>query len=331
MGGGIHLVKLGSAIAFSINPLLILTLAKKRYKIDKTVPPNNSAISQRWDAFAQSVAFFVHNNTDIIVLTCFADLKEVSVYTVYNYVIANIRNVITTFVTGFGAAFGNMLAKGEDKLVELNLKLYELIIFGLTSVIYTTAGIMIVPFALIYTSGVEDVSYERPLFALLITVAGAFSCFRIPYQTIVEAAGHFKQTKNGAIFEAVLNICLSIIFVWKLGLIGVAIGTITATIFRSFQYAIYLSKNIVKRNIFIFIGHLVVNAVVALATYLITKFCFTFATPNFLWWAVKAVLVVLTSSIISLILHFIFYTKDMLALKNKVITMIKNKKTTKLN
>lgn len=325
LGGGIHLVKLGSAVAFSLNPIFIFCYVRKKYKIDKTVAPNNTAISQRWDAFAQSVAYFVHNNTDIIVLTCFSNVKVVSVYTVYNYVIVNLRNIIVTFINGFGAAFGNMLAKGEQKLIEINLRLYELIIFGLTSVIYTTAGIMIVPFALLYTSGVNDVSYDKPVFALIITIAGAFSCFRIPYQTITEATGHFKQTRNGAIAEAAINIILSIIFVLKYGLIGVAIGTLAATVFRSFQYAIYLSKHIVKRNIMIFILHIIINGIVAILTYIVTIFFIKFDMPNFLWWALKAFLVVIISSAISFILHFIFYKKDILLLKDKLLLLIKNK------
>lgn len=325
LGAGIHLVKLGSAFAYSINPLFVFAYAKHKYKIDKTVKPNNSALSQRWDAFAQSVAYFIHNNTDIMVLTFFTDTKTVSVYTVYNYVVLHVLDLINTFVTGFGAAFGNMLAKGQQKLIEKNLKIYELIIFGSTSVIYTTTGIMIVPFALLYTSGVNDISYDRPVFALIITIAGAFCCFRIPYQTIVEAAGHFKQTKNGAITEAALNIVISVALVIKFGLIGVAVGTLVATVFRSFQYAIYLSKHIVKRNILIFISHIIINAVVAVLTYLITESCFTFDTPDFLWWAIKSALVVITSAIISFILHFIFYREDVIALKDKVIDLLKNK------
>lgn len=324
-GAGIHLVKLGSALAFSINPLIIFAFAKRKYKIDKNVAPNNSAISQRWDAFAQSVAYFIHNNTDVIVLTLFTNTKEVSVYTVYNYVIFNIRSVIISFVNGFGAAFGNMIAKGEKKLIEINLKLYELIIFATTSVIYTTTGIMIVSFALIYTADVNDVSYNRPIFALIITIAGAFSCFRVPYQTIVEAAGHFKQTRTGAIIEALLNITISVVLVIKFGLIGVAIGTLVATVFRSFQYAIYLSRHIVKRNIMIFIFHIIINLAVALLTFIVSKYLFTFDTPNFAWWILKAFLVFITSSLISFILHFIFYRSDVITLKNKLINLAKTK------
>ena len=326
LGFGIHAVRLGSAIAFSINPLFIYYYAGEKYRIDKSVAADNSTIKQRWDAFAQSVAYFIHNNTDIIVLTIFSTLKEVSVYTVYNYVIVNIRNVLSTFVNGFGAAFGNMIAQNETEAVKKNLGIYELIINCLVSIIYTVAGIMIIPFVSVYTQGVTDVEYERPLFAFLITLAGAFSCFRIPYQSIVEAAGHFKQTKNGAILEATLNIVISIVFVHNYGLIGVAIGTLIATVFRSIQYALYLSKNIVKRSPFIFFGHLVVCAAVCLITNIVSGCFYVFEVDNYFSWIVKAILVTLTSTFFTFILHFIFYRNDIKNLAFKFKGILNRKK-----
>ncbi len=325
VGGSIHTVKLGSAIVFSLNPIAINRYVKKAYCLNKKVSPNNQAIRQRWDAFWQSVAFFVHNNTDIIVLTCFANIKEVSVYTVYNYVIANIRNIIVTFVTGFGAAFGDMLAKKEEGLIRKNLQVYELVIFDLTAIIYTTAGIMIVPFALIYTSGVTDVNYARPVFAIFITIAGAFSCFRIPYQTIVEAAGHFKQTKNGAFVEAGLNIVISIAAVIKFGLVGVAMGTVVATIFRSIQYSTYLSKHIVKRSISVFWKHIMVNGTIAIIVAIISIRLFTFEITNFWLWAIKSVLVALSSALFVVISSLVFYREDFLYLFGKMKKMAMHK------
>lgn len=317
LGGSIHIVKMGSAVAFSLNPLLINIYTRKKYKINKKIQPNNSALKQRWDAFWQSVAFFVHNNTDTIVLTCFTNMKEVSVYTVYNYVILNIRNVLLTFVTGFGAAFGNMLAKGEYELAKKNLCIYELIIYNLSSVIYTTAGIMIVPFALVYTAGVNDVNYARPLFALILTIAGAFSCFRIPYQTITEAAGHFKQTKRGAFVEAGLNISISIIAVMKFGLVGVAMGTMIATIFRSVQYSIYLSKHIIKRSIWLFWKHIIINAAIAGITFTISNVFFLFEVSDFFMWTLKAVMVCAVSIILTAACSIIFYKEDTISLALK--------------
>ncbi|MGM9551697.1 MAG: sugar isomerase [Clostridia bacterium] len=321
-GASIHVVKLGSAFVFSLNPLILNLVCHKKYNLNKNAKPNNTALKQRWDAFAQSLAFFIHTNSSVIVLTCFTNTKEVSVYSVYNYVIANIRNVMSTFVNGFGAAFGNMMAKDEKSLIRENLKIYELIVFFLSSVIYTTAGLLIVPFALIYTDGVTDVEYARWSFAIMITIAGAFSCFRIPYQIIVEAAGHFKQTRNGAIVEAGLNITISIVCVFKFGLVGVAIGSLVATVFRSFQYAIYLSRNVVKRSVGIFVGHLLINAIVAILTALITHFCFTFVIDGWLQWFAKAILVCLVATVISFILHFLLYKQDMINLIKKLKALL---------
>jgi len=319
LGCGIHLVKLGSALAFSINPILRYLYVRKRYKVDKTVAPNFDKIKQRWDAFWQTFAFFVNSNCPIMILTFFADIKEVSVYTVYNYVIANIRNIVNTFITGFGAAFGNMLAKGEHDLAKKNLRVFELVIFNLVSIVYTTAGVMVLPFVSVYTNGITDVEYYRPIYAVIATVAGAFSCFRIPYQSIVEAAGHFKQTKIGAFVEAVLNIVISVICVIKFGLIGVAIGTLVATVIRSVEYAIYVSKHIIKRSQLIFFVHILVISGIAVLTAVISDAFFTFATPNYLYWAAKSILVVLISTALTAITDLAFF-------KNETFYMIKKVK-----
>lgn len=319
LGGGIHIVKLGSAIAFSLNPLLLNAYVRRKCIIDKRVQPNMRALSQRWDAMGQSIALFIHDNTDVILLTIFTNMKEVSVYSVYNFIIVNIRQVLMTFITGFGAAFGNMLARGERRLMEENLKIYELIVFGLTTVLYATMGTMILPFVIIYTHGVNDVEYVRPLFAILSTMAGAFGCFRIPYQSIVEAAGHFRQTRNGAFLEAGLNIAISILAVRRLGLAGVAVGTVAATIFRSIQYSWYLSRHVIPRSQWFFWRHILVSLCAGGMIFLLGQEVYNFATPNFLLWSVKSILVLLTAIVLVLVLYLIFFRRDLQNLTRKLI------------
>lgn len=161
LGGTIHLVKLGSSIVFVIMPIAVSLYTKKKYHIDKTVEAKGDLIKQRWDAVGHEVANFVNNNTGIMVLTVFAGLLEVSVYTVYSYVIVSMRKVVTNFITGFGAAFGNMYVKNEVELMHSNLALYELIVFSIASVLYSVTLVMITSFAGIYTHGVHDVNYIR--------------------------------------------------------------------------------------------------------------------------------------------------------------------------
>lgn len=252
-GGSIHMVKLVSTIVFVLNPIVLNLYVRRYYKIDRSVPANKTAISQRWDAFAQQVAAFVNNNTDVMVLTMFTNIKEVSVYTVYYMVAGGLCRIEQTLTNGIDAAFGNMMAKKEKQLLRDNFDLFEFITFASSTFVFTCGGILIVPFVSVYTKGINDVNYIRYLFGILMCINQFLFCIRLPYQMLVEAAGHFKQTRNGAVFEAILNIVLSIVLVVKFGIIGVTIGTFCALGFRTLQYAFYSSKNIVERSMLYFV------------------------------------------------------------------------------
>ncbi|MBR2857886.1 sugar isomerase, partial [bacterium] len=123
----IHIVKLGSAIAFCIHPIALNLYVRKKYNINNNVEPNNKAINQRWDAFWHQIAVFVNNNTDVMVLTVFTNMLEVSVYSVYALIVSGLKRFIIAFTQGVDAAFGNMIAKGEKKQLNENIAIIELI------------------------------------------------------------------------------------------------------------------------------------------------------------------------------------------------------------
>ena len=88
---------------------------------------------------------------------------------------------------------------------------------------------------------------------------------RYPVNELINAVGHFKQTKNMSLLEAGLNLIISIVLIKKLGLLGVAIGTLIAMLIRGIYMIYYFSTNILKRNIKIdlkFIGIIVVETLV---------------------------------------------------------------------
>lgn len=314
----IHVIKLGSSIAHLITPLSLYFYVRKKYKLVKGVKPNKDLIPQRWDATAHEVASFINNNTDVVLLTLFTNMSEISVYTVYHYVISNLKKIVTQVTVGFGAAFGDMYARNEIDLMHQNLGIFELIIYSFTSVLYSVALVMILPFVIIYTEGVTDIEYVRPYFALVTILASVFNCFRIPYRVIVINVGHYKQTKNGAIFEAVLNIAISIICSIRYGLIGVAIGTLCAMVFRTLQYAIYLSQNIMYRDIRYFIKHVCLTFAILVAVYLISKLYIPVVVSGWFSWAVYAAVTTIIAVILTVATDYLFYKDDLLNLINKL-------------
>ena len=153
--------------------------------------------------------------------------------------VSGCSKVVNMFSSSLEPAFGNMIAKNEKTTLRRRMLLCSALTNQVGVALFSTAAIIISPFVLIYTKGVTDVQYLRPAFGLIMLIAELFYCIRMPYQSAVYAAGHFRQTRNGAIMEAALNIVLSVILVSRYGLIGVAIGTLVAMTARTTQYIWY--------------------------------------------------------------------------------------------
>ena len=311
IGASIHIVKLGSAIVFVLYPVLISMYVKRKYDININVEPDNKVIAQRWDAFFHQVANFVMTNTDTLVLTIFTNMYEVSVYSVYNLIINGLRKLTQKLLNGFEASFGNIIAKNENDKLFSNFKLVEFMVFNLATLIFVCTGILIVPFVSLYTKGVNDISYERPLFAFLIVVAQYFNCIRQPYQLVVQAAGHYKQTKKGAIIEPIINIVLSVILSYKLGLVGVAIGTLAATLFRTVQYMFYSAYNILHISVFSSIVKVVVSVVEAFLITVVMSIFIPYEMSDYGQWIFYAVLSVGLSIVVILFFSFLFFRTEM--------------------
>ena len=314
----IHVVKLASSLANLITPVFLYFYVRKKYKIIDGVKPNKDLIPQRWDATAHEVASFINNNTDVVILSIFSSMTEVSVYSVYHYVVSNLKKIVTRVTVGFGAAFGDMYARDEIELMHQNLGIFELIIYSFTSVLYSVAFVMILPFVMIYTKGVTDTQYIRPLFSFVTIMASIFNCFRIPYRVIVINVGHYKQTRNGAIMEAVINIVVSVVGVICFGLIGIALGTLCAMVFRTLQYAIYLANNIMYRDIKYFIKHVVLTFVIIGTIYLISRMYMPLVIEGWFRWVVYAAITTIIAAVLTVGSDYLLYKEDLFNLIRKL-------------
>ena len=77
-------------------------------------------------------------------------------------------------------------------------------------------------------------------------------------------ANKFKELTKPAFIEAGINIVVSLVLVNKFGLIGVAIGTLCAMIYRMI-YQVYFTKKLIKeRNEIVFYKKLVIFIVFTL-------------------------------------------------------------------
>ncbi len=319
-GCGIITVELFIAFVCTLRPILLWLYVKKSFDLKKTAR-NKNALENKWTGMGQHLAFFLHNQTDVAVLTLLGNLLLVAVYSVYAMAINAIQNIVLSFSTGMEALFGDMYAKKEYELLNKTFNEYETLISCITTVLFSTTIVLLTPFVRIYTSGITDADYYQPLFGIVLAIASVLYCLRAPYHNMVIAAGHFKETRWASYGEAVINLLLSILLVMKFGLVGVAIGTVCATAFRLIFYVFYLSKNILNRSVGLWLKRTVVNAVVMI----IIIFLGNLATShmeidNYLYWALTGVITVGIAAAVTMIGNFCFYKNDTIRVLKHIIS-----------
>ena len=295
LGGGIHMVKLTSVSVFLLNPLVQRLYVKRHYKLSNKVAGGNTQHIQKRDGAIHHLSYFIHRNTDVVILSLFGSLYAVSVYCVYHTVINVLEQLLASISSGISGLVGRLIARKE--IAELNriVDRYEACNNVLATGVATVCAILILPFVSIYTGGITDVQYHQPVFAMLL-IAGSYAySIRHPFGCVVSAAGHYKETKSGAIGEVAINLVLSIALVKPLGLVGIALGTFAAMSFRTIHTVWYLSKHILHRPVWKFLLKLACNLLVSgiLMTWIPVWLDVTaFDIPGLLVSAVKVSLIV---------------------------------------
>jgi O-antigen/teichoic acid export membrane protein len=304
----IEMVKLFASIVVLLRPMLLKLYVDQHYKLNFHLELTEEPINQKWNGLAQHIAQYVMRHADTIVLTFFSTLENVSVYYVYHLVLNGLQQMIEVLLTGTSALLGSMYAKRDEEgeKLQTTFTVFEWIMHMFVTSLYTIAGIMIVPFVGLFTSGVSDASYSVPAFAAVIVFANGFYGIRLPYNAMILIAGHFKQTQRSYILQASMNVIISIVLVIPFGLLGVAIGTLVAMVYQTVYEAWYLRTHIMHRPFSIFVKHIFVDALTAVLAIMLTR-RITFVNQTWLAWGVMALKVSIITLTITIISNIVFY------------------------
>ena len=311
----IQIVKLTTSIIFLIRPVVMSIYVRKIYNVKFNCKYSEEPIKQKWNGIAQHLASVVLQNTDVLVLTFFSSLSSVSIYNVYSLVVLGVRNIVVSLTAGIQSKFGALIVKEDFQLINDFYGKIEWILHSVITILFTSTAILIVPFVLVYTEGINDANYNLPWFGILLTISHMFYCLRLPYSMIVLAAGHFKETQTSAIVEMLLNILISIVLVKNFSLIGVAIGTIVAMCYRTIYYVKYISRNILNRSVKYYIKHMMLDGMIFIISFYLCK-TFVLESLSYVSWIFLAIKVVLVVFIVFMFFNMIFYKNH---IKNMVL------------
>ncbi len=310
----IHVLKAVTAIVYLLQPISFNHFVRKYYNIDENVEPDKSLLKSRWDGFAINVAAFIHNSTDITILTIFTNLKIVSVYSIYALVSNGLKRVLQSISSAISPNIGHLYAKGDKEALNKKFNDVEFATLALTFFLFTVGGLLITPFVLLYTHNISDANYNQLLFGIILIHAEFIYCIREPYVNLAYSANRFKDIKKHAYIEAFLNIAISIVLVNMIGLVGVAIGTLVAMTYRTIYQVIYLKKHILHRKISIFVKKFVVFALATARSVFICVFFFPMQ-EGILLFLVNALLYANVTAFFYLIASALFFRKELRELK----------------
>ncbi len=319
LGVEIQFVKLMTATIYVARPLFLKYYFNRKYDIKYFDVDKNYKLDKKWDGLAQHIASVIHTNTDVVVITIFLNVLEVSVYSVYMLVVNGVKRIAEALTGGIEATFGDMISKNEKETLRNRFDQYEFLYLNILTILFSCTLILITPFVSVYTSKIADVNYVLPLFGFLIVLAEFVHSIRMPYNLLTLSAGHFKETRTGAWVEAVLNIVLSVILVFHYGLVGVAIGTLVAMIIRTIEFVIHASKYILERSIFIsmkkFMVLILETSVLLLLNYWLSPYIII---NSYLSWFLFAILVFFMSCLFVFPVSLLIF-KDQRSLIKKIL------------
>lgn len=307
----ILIVKLSYCFIHFARIFILNWYVRKRYQIQR-VTKKKYVLQQKWDCLAQHIAYFLHSKTDIFVLTIFTNMREIAVYSVYNYIAMSLVVLANSFIAGSEAVFGDMLAKQEKEKLMNFFNLVEFMIHVIVIVLFSTATVVIMSFIQIYTAGISDADYYRPRVAYLLLLAEGIYCLRQPYHQMIIAAGKFKSTRIVAFIEAGINIGISCILVQTYGMEGVVLATVIAMIYHTIYYIYYLSNNILKRSLFKFAKRWIVTIINVLVILIVCSFIpFDLKKiDNYFEWAAISVIAGCVSIFTTAIFSYILYREE---------------------
>lgn len=197
---------------------------------------------------------------------------------------------------------------------------YEYGYYIIITFVYGVSASMILPFVSVYTKKYTDIPYVDVKLAVLFMLIGFANNIRIPCLTMINAAGHFKETQWRAILEAVINITVSLLLIKPLGMYGLLIGTICSFAYRTTDIIYYSHKHILniscKKSVLRVLRVALVIAInVILYKLLVGKYIMNGWGEWIMYAVIASIIVLVTTGLI----YFITEKKQFLACMNLII------------
>ena len=307
LGFGVVAIQI-SAFLFNIIQMAVYLIYMGRHYpwIDMKVKPDFDAISQRNAVLVHQISGLIFSNTDVLLLTFFAGLKEVSVYSMYAMIYGMVKALAVVLYESYTYALGQSFNTDRQRFIRI-FDAYEVITIMITFSFYCICRYLMNPFLRLYTAGVNDIQYVDRYLPWLFAIFYLLHNGRTSSGTVINISQHFEDTKWRSILESFINVTVSVICVLRFGIYGVLIGTIAALLYRTNDMIIF-AAGILKRSCWITYKRWLINlAVFFSVSWGMDKV--TFSAENYIQLLISAVIISFTVVTVFIVINVVFDRK----------------------
>lgn len=301
--------------------------AKTHYNyLDYSVPPDYSSLKERWNVLYLQILGSIQSACPIILATVFLQIKEVSVYAVYNMVVSGIDGILSVFTSGLAASFGDVIARRQRGVLKHAYREFEQAYYLLITVVYGASLLLITPFISLYTKGVSDADYILPVLGAMCVLNGFLYNLKTPQGMLVVSAGMYRQTRWQSTAQGLIALICGFIGVQIFGLYGIIGGLMLSNIYRDIDLLFFVPKHITRLSHIRTIKH-IAAALVSIAPVFFIFVKYGFAASSFTDWVFKGFIITAVLSLWALAVNFAVDYKNMInvckRIKNIVLRKIK--------
>lgn len=320
----IVILRIIALLSILIRSIILHAYVKRNYKfIDYQTKPNTNALDKRWDALYLQILGAIHSGAPILILTLVTrDLKLVSVYSIYNLVTAGINGILGIFKSGLSSSFGDIIARGESKVLQKSYNEFEFAYYAMITIVYSIAFITIMPFIRIYTSGITDFDYNLPLLGFLFILDGLLYNIKTPQGMLVISAGMFRETRVPTTIQGLITVVLGIVLVPFIGIYGVLIASIISNIYRYIDLLFFAPMYITKLPVVNTLKRMIPMTMSVIIIY-IPFININLNPTDYKQWIIQVVLIGLYSFLVVTTLCILFDRETFKGVINRVIGMVR--------
>lgn len=197
--------------------------------------------------FLYKISGTIISSTDNILISKFQGLVSVGLYSNYVYIVDVIRTFLSYIFYSMTASIGNYNAtesKEANERMYYNLFFASFWLYGFTGI---CLGVLLNPFISLWI-GKE---YLLPGWTVFIIIANYYTAgVQYASTTYREVTGLFKIGKYRPLIAAVINLVVSILLAYPLGISGILLGTIISRLCVYFWYDPYIiHKTLFERKL----------------------------------------------------------------------------------